>query len=130
MTQWGSKTLGDRGYTAIEILRYFYGDDIYINIADEISGIPSSWPGYNLDIGVTGSKVVTIQEQLNGIRQNYPAIPYTDIDGIYGENTANAVLEFQKIFGLPQNGIVDYATWYKISQIYVAVSEIAELPRF
>lgn len=129
MTQWGSKALGDRGYTATEILRYYYGDDIYINIADEISGIPASWPGYSLDIGATGSKVIAIQEQLNGIRKNYPAIPYTAIDGIYGENTANSVLEFQRIFGLSQTGVVDYATWYKISQIYVAVTEIAELTR-
>ena len=44
MTQWGSKSLGDRGYSPIEILRYFYGNDIYINVAEGISGIPMSWP--------------------------------------------------------------------------------------
>ena len=55
MTQWGSKALGDRGYSAIEILRYFYGNDMYINVAEEISGVPASWPGYDLDIGASGS---------------------------------------------------------------------------
>ena len=44
MSQWGSKALGDQGYTAIEILRNYYGDSIYINSTDEISGIPSSYP--------------------------------------------------------------------------------------
>ena len=48
MTQWGSCELGEQGYNPIDILRSFYGDDMYINTAEEISGIPSSWPGYNL----------------------------------------------------------------------------------
>ena len=45
MTQWGAQSLGEQGYSAIEILRYYYGDSIYINTAVEISGVPSSWPG-------------------------------------------------------------------------------------
>ena len=39
MTQWGSKELGDQGYSAIDILRSFYGEDMYINSAQEISGL-------------------------------------------------------------------------------------------
>lgn len=127
MTQWGSKYLGDQGYTAIEILRYYYGDNMYINTAQEISGIPSSWPGYTLEIGSTGQKVLQIQEQLNVIAQAYPLIPQIDADGIYGPKTAEAVTVFQSVFGLPQTGTVDYTTWYKISAIYVGVSRIAEL---
>ncbi|MGN0439020.1 MAG: peptidoglycan-binding protein [Lachnospiraceae bacterium] len=127
MSQWGSKYLGDQGYTAIEIIRNYYGDDMYINEAEQISGIPASWPGYNLEIGSTGDKVKMIQQQLNRISQNYPAIPRIAADGIYGENTQNAVSVFQRIFNLPATGIVDYPTWYKISQIYVGVSKIAEL---
>ena len=127
MTQWGSQALGEQGYRAIEILRYFYGDNMYINTAQEISGIPSSWPGYNLTIGSTGDKVRQMQEQLNRIAQAYPALPTISVDGIFGRNTANAVREFQSIFGLPATGIVDYPTWYKISEVYVGVSRIAEL---
>ena len=127
MTQWGSKYLGDQGYTPIEILRYYYGDSMYINTADEISGIPSSWPGYDLTIGSTGQKVRQLQEQLNRIARAYPALPTISEDGIYGEGTANAVRQFQKVFDLPQTGVVDYPTWYKISDIYVGVSRIAEL---
>ena len=127
MTQWGSKSLGDRGYSPIEILRYFYGNDIYINVAEGISGIPLSWPGYDLNIGATGNKVRQIQEQLNVIAEAYPAIPKVGVDGIYGEQTKAAVRKFQNIFGLPETGITDYSTWYKIQEIYVAVSRIAEL---
>ena len=127
MTQWGSKSLGEQGYTAIEILRYFYGENMYINNAEEVSGIPSSWPGYNLDIGSSGNEVRQIQEQLNAISNNYPLIPKINADGIYGEPTQDAVRTFQSAFGLPETGIVDYRTWYKIQELYVAVTRIAEL---
>ena len=127
MTQWGSKELGDQGYSPIEILRYFYGDDMYINTAEEISGIPASWPGYTLEEGSSGAKVRQMQEQLNVIAGAYPALPKITADGIYGPATENAVREFQSVFGLPVTGKVDYPTWYKISEIYVGVSRIAEL---
>lgn len=127
MSQWGSKYLGDQNYSAIEILRNYYGDNMYINSAEEISGIPISWPGYDLDIGSSGIKVRQIQEQLNGISEAYPAIPSVNPDGIYGEETKEAVREFQSVFALPETGVVDYPTWYKIQEIYVGVSRIAEL---
>lgn len=127
MTQWGSKYLGDQGYSAIEILRYFYGNDMFINVAEGISGIPSSWPGYNLGLGATGDKVRQMQEQLARISQSYPAIPRVQPDGIYGPSTREAVEVFQSVFGLPVTGVVDYNTWYEISAIYVAVTRIAEL---
>lgn len=127
MTQWGSLSLGEQGYSPIEILRYYYGDNIYINTAQEISGVPSSWPGYDLENGSSGDKVRQLQEQLNVIAGAYPAIPKINADGIYGSATAAAVKKFQSIFGLGDTGITDYPTWYKISQIYVGVSRIAEL---
>lgn len=127
LSQWGSKYLGDQNYSAIEILRYYYGNDIYINEAEEISGIPASWPRENLEIGSSGAKVRQMQEQLNRISQVYTSIPRISADGSYGPATAEAVTRFQSIFGLPQTGVVDYATWYKISEIYVGVTRIAEL---
>ena len=126
LSQWGSKYLGDEGYTPIEIIRYYYGSDMYINTAVAVSGVPSSWPGYNLSVGASGGKVLQIQQQLNRIAQNYPAIPRITADGIYGPRTADAVRVFQRVFNLPQSGIVDYPTWYKISEVYVGVSRIAE----
>lgn len=127
MTQWGSKDLGDRGYSAIEILRYYYGSDMYINVAEGVSGIPASWPGTDLVLGSRGENVRTIQRQINRIARNYPAIPTVSVDGIYGPKTKEAVRVFQSVFGLPVTGEVDYRTWYELSNIYVAVTRIAEL---
>jgi peptidoglycan hydrolase-like protein with peptidoglycan-binding domain len=126
MTQWGSKTLGDQGLSAIEILRNFYGNSIYINSATEVSGVPSSWPGANLTIGSSGGNVRMIQEQLNRISDTYSVIPKVAVDGRFTQQTADAVKAFQQAFDLPPTGIVDLPTWYKISGIYVAVSRIAE----
>lgn len=127
MSQWGSKALGDQGYTAIEILRNYYGDSMYINETEEISGIPSSWPGAPLRVGSSGEKVRQMQQQLNVISNAYPLIPKITEDGIFGPNTENAVKIFQQVFGLTQDGVVGFQTWYKISEIYVGVSRIAEL---
>lgn len=127
MTQWGSRYLGDQGYSPIEILRYYYGSSIYINSAEEIAGIPSSWPGTDLTVGSSGTKVRQMQQQLARISQAYPAIPTITADGVFGERTREAVEAFQRIFDLPVSGVVDFPTWYKISQIYVGVTRIAEL---
>ncbi|MBE6022928.1 MAG: peptidoglycan-binding protein [Cellulosilyticum sp.] len=126
MTQWGSKSLGDQGYTAEEILRYFYGD-ITLADAPQVEGNPESYPGSPLTIGSSGSAVRTIQTQLNRISNNYPLIPKVAVSGQYNEDTANAVRTFQQIFNLTQDGIVGKSTWYEISRIYVAVTKLAEL---
>lgn len=126
MSQWGSKYLGDEGYNAIEILRNYYGSSIYINSAEEVQGVPVSWPGYEITEGVTGEDVITIQEQLNEIASVYTIIPRIAVDGIYGPRTAEAVSAFQEQFGLPVTGTVGFSTWYKLSFIYVAITDIAE----
>lgn len=126
LSQWGSKYLAEEGYSAIEILRYYFGNDLYIATADIISGVPSSYPGYALGIGSSGDKVRQLQTQLNRIARNFPAIPILITDGIYGPRTAESVRSFQRIFGLPATGVTDYPTWYEISDIYVGVSRIAE----
>ncbi|MDR2650414.1 MAG: peptidoglycan-binding protein [Clostridiales bacterium] len=127
MTQWGSKDLGDRGETALNILKHYYGSDVYITQAQKVDGTPMSYPNAAQLKGSSGAPVRTIQEQLNAISNNYPAIPKQKVDGIYGDATTEAVRTFQRIFNLPQSGIVDYATWYKLSEIFVAVTRIAEL---
>lgn len=127
LSQWGSKALGDQGYSAIEILKNYYGNSIYIDETTEISGIPSSYPGSPLKIGSSGEKVRQMQRQLNVIAGAYPLIPKIAEDGVFGPDTEEAVKVFQRIFGLTQDGIVGFKTWYKISEIYVGVSRIAEL---
>ena len=127
MTQWGSKSLGDQGYDALSILRYFYGYDITLDTAERVEGVPASYPGTPIRFGDSGPNVMVIQRQLKRIRQNYPAIPDLAVDGIFGRGTEAAVKKFQSIFSLTPDGVVGKGTWYRLSQIYTAVSGIAEL---
>ena len=127
MTQWGSKALGDQGYSDIEILKSFYGYDIFLMQAKQVQGVPRSFGGEVLQMGSTGDAVRTIQEQLNAISNNYPAIFKVRVDGVFDDETRASVETFQQVFGLPANGMVDFSTWYRISDIYVAVTRIAEL---
>lgn len=99
---------------------------MYINSAEEVSGVPVSYPGFALSVGSVGSDVMKIQEQLNAISNNYPLIPKLVPDGIFGEQTQNAVKVFQSVFGLTQDGVVGSRTWYRIQDIYVAVTRMAE----
>ena len=128
LSQWGSVSLANQGKSALDILKYYYGNDISIKynamVGDNIEG----FPGYNIGLGNAGNPVIAIQRDLKRIRQNYPAIPnILDNYGIYNEETVNAVKKFQEIFSLPVTGIVDKATWYKIKYVYTSVKKLSDL---
>ena len=128
LSQWGTVDLANKNYSALEILRYYYGNDIELRQTSTIGGTLESYPGEVLKLGKEGADVETIQIQLNRISDNYPAIPKIyPVNGIYDENTEKAVKSFQKIFNLTADGIIGRATWYKISSIYVAIKSLAEL---
>lgn len=128
LSQWGTVTLANQGYTPIRILRYYYPDDIEIAETNAVSNVVTSYPGTVLKVGSTGLDVETIQTYLNRIRRNYPAIPaITDETGVFGDSTRAAVTKFQSVFNLATDGIVGKATWYKISNLYTAVTRLAEL---
>ena len=128
LSQWGTVTLANRGYTPYEMLQYYYGSDIEIVRNAPVEPFIGSYPGTPFGIGTSGNEVHTIQTELNRIADNYPAIPkISPANGFYRENTSEAVRVFQGIFGLPQTGVVNKATWYQIKYIYVAVKNLAEL---
>lgn len=128
LSQWGSEALSQEGYNSIEILRYYYGDDIELVQDAPIRGITESYPGTPLRLGSTGPFVTVVQSSLNRISQNYPAITKINpVDGILGSQTQQAITEFQQIFSLQPDGIVGPATWYQIVRIYVAVQQLGEL---
>ena len=76
---------------------------MYISTAEEIAGIPASWPGADLSVGSTGSKVAQLQRQLNVISKGYPLIPKVAEDGIYGEHTADAFGALAKEYSSDSN---------------------------
>ena len=128
LSQWGSEELARQGYSAMEILRYYYGNDIELVTSAPVRNITSSYPGYPLRNGSSGEYVVVLQTMLNRIARNYPAIPRIyPVDGIFGPKTQQAVREFQRIFGLSSDGIVGRATWYKLVFLYVGVTRLSEL---
>ena len=123
LSQWGSKSLAEQGYSAIQILKRYYGYDIILKEAKKVSGIPLSFSGV-LQTGSRGEPVRTIQRQLNRISNNYPLIGKLAVDGIYGPKTAQAVRTFQEVFDLPVTGVVNFPTWYRISDIFNAVNSL------
>ncbi|MCM1267039.1 MAG: LysM peptidoglycan-binding domain-containing protein [Bacteroidales bacterium] len=128
LSQWGTVSLANQGYTPIRILRYYYPDDVEIVETNIITNVLTSYPGTSLKVGSSGLDVQTVQTYLERIRVNYPAIPaITDTSGTFGESTQAAVRKFQSIFGLSADGIVGKATWYKLSSLYTAVTRLAEL---
>ncbi|HAG57248.1 MAG TPA: spore cortex-lytic protein [Ruminococcaceae bacterium] len=127
LKQWGTVDLANQGYSPLEILKYYYGNNIELLETNNIQDIPQSYPGTPLQRGSRGTYVQILQAKLNRIRRNYPLIGAVVEDGVFGPATESAVKTFQSIFNLAQDGVVGKATWYKISYIYVAVTKLAEL---
>ena len=128
LSQWGSQSLAQEGYNSIDILKYYYGDDVELVINAPIRGITESYPGTPLRLESTGQGVQLIQFALNRISQNYPLIPkIAVVDGIFDEGTERSVKTFQGIFNLTADGIVGRATWYKIIFLYVGITNLSEL---
>lgn len=128
LSQWGSEELAQQGMGYMDILRYYYGDDIELVTNVPIRDVPESYPGTPLRLGSTGEEVVVLQTMLNRIGQNYPAIPrISPVDGVFGSQTEEAVRKFQSIFGLSQDGVVGRGTWYKLVFLYVGVTNLSEL---
>lgn len=127
MSQWGSQDLALRGYTPIQILRYYYPSDVDIFESNTFTNQMETFPGYSLKEGSTGEPVRTMQTYLNRISGNYYMQPVGRPDGIFGSSTKNSTTEFQRIFSLIPDGIIGKSTWYEITKIYVGVKQLAEL---
>lgn len=128
LSQWGTVGLAEQGMSPYEILTYYYGDNLEIvRDAPFLYAIPT-YPGEPLRYGMRGDNVRTIQNRINRVSINYPAIPKLNpVDGIYGSQTEEAVRVFQRIFNLTDDGIVGKETWYRLNFIYTAVTNLAEL---
>ena len=127
LSQWGSQYLAEQGYNYMDILRYYYGDNIELVTNAPVMGVRYSYPGTPLRRGDSGPSVVQMQTMLRRIAQDYPAIPVVQADGIFGDDTQQAVETFQEIFGLTPDGVVGTGTWYKMVYLYVGITELAEL---
>lgn len=128
LSQWGTVSLAEQGYTPYEILQYYYGDDINIRTNVPVENATASVPDRPLRLGSAGDDVRQIQIRLNRISDNYPSIPKIAIpDGVFSFDTEAAVRRFQEVFSLTPDGIVGRDTWYRIQFLYNAVKRLNEL---
>ncbi|MBQ8175657.1 MAG: peptidoglycan-binding protein [Oscillospiraceae bacterium] len=86
--------------------------------AELISILPIINADENLKQGERGFDIYILQAMLNTVFSRYANIPLLDMDGIYGEKTADAVRHLQGIAGEEQTGDVDYRTWNRLAQLY------------
>lgn len=128
LSQWGSESLAREGYSYVDILRRYYGDDIELVSNAPIRDIAESYPGTPLRRGSYGQYVTVLQVMLNRVGESYPAIGrISPVDGYFDRDTERAVITFQQVFGLAQDGIVGQATWYKLVFLYVGLNDLSEL---
>ena len=127
LSQWGTVTLANRGMTPLEILHYYYPDDLEL-VTGRVAPVVASYPGSPLRQGSSGEPVRLMQRYLNRIRADYPLIPQIpNPNGLFGPETTNAVRAFQNVFRLVPDGIIGNSTWNKIWYLFVAVTRLAEL---
>ncbi len=128
LSQWGTVSLAEQGYTPYQILQHYYGDNINIQKAPVVFATLPSYPGRPLKLGDRQEDVRVIQIQLNRIAQNYPAITTgLQEDGFFDTETRDAVTKFQEVFNIAPSGEVDETTWYTIKRIYTGVKGLGDL---
>lgn len=78
-------------------------------------------PPGSLSVGDSGEKVRLLQYMLSVLAAHISTIPPLSVDGIYGQQTKNAVLAAQRRFGLPETGSVGAQTWDAIYNQYSGI---------
>ncbi|MCM3257018.1 peptidoglycan-binding protein [Paenibacillus lautus] len=116
-----------------ELLLHYYDlqrIEIEIVTAEIVEGNPKSYPGYPLQIGMKEDSIKTLQEFLRLIREEKYTIefPTVEVTGEFDEKTREAVIVYQNKFekNKKNKGIVDEATWYKLSLDYMNITKMNE----
>jgi len=97
--------------------------DVYTGIAETIPAEywqfnAAAFPGVTLRLGMSGPSVSTLQTYLSLIADVYPNIPKVAITGSFDQETQDAVIAFQTLFGLDPTGLVGPITWNLIARTY------------
>ncbi len=99
--------------------------EAWLQIQSDLGG--TAWPGTALRQGSSGMEVRLVQYWLQLAASCYSALPALQVDGSFGPATERAVTAFQARFGLTADGVVGRATWNKLNEVALAVTnEIVE----
>ncbi len=79
-----------------------------------------------LALGASGNSVYTLQYYLAYIALFVPTVTSPVVDGSFGEGTRDAVVSYQRSYGLSETGVVDEATWNSIENTYYSI--LREIP--
>ena len=107
----------------VDVTTWEYAYDIYAGIINELpqnlfENSPRPYPGIPIRDQTQNESVVTLQTYLQTVSEVYPEIPTVEVTGIYDAQTQEAVLAFQRFFGLPENTVVSARTWDAIGDIW------------
>ena len=83
-----------------------------------VEGNTIPYPGIPLRLGSSSDSVTLLQEYLNFVATAYPEIPTIPVTGYFGTQTQNAVIAFQRLFGIAETGTVAAATWLALTTAY------------
>lgn len=72
------------------------------------------------------NNIFQLQKFLQKISETDKDIPFLNTDGIYGDETKDAVIKYQEKYNLPQTGFADYETWESIYELYRDLTELTE----
>lgn len=115
---YGVPATGDVGIETWEMLSTVYNDIVASLPEGYTLGKAKLYPGYFLTEGIENSDVTDLQTYLAAIGNVYPEIEAVPVTGYFGTQTRDAVVNFQRLFGLPQTGAVGPITWYYIAREY------------
>ncbi len=107
--------------------------DIYEGIKEGVDVPPQmppaqdAYPGTPLRVGSQGGNVTKVQNWLNGVGRVYSTIPFVNTDGVFGPVTRDAVIAFQRQFGLTADGVVGQQTWNRLYNEWQNLSAEGEI---
>ena len=109
-------------YVAVKKLGELESEGEWIDIGE----VP---PTVVLIEGSKGAPVAQLQFILNTISRFYPTVPSVIRDAMFRATTKKAVIEFQKTFNLPPDGVVGRATWDMLYKAYKGIEGNVEIPK-
>ena len=99
-----------------------------LNSEGNTLGIGTVPPNTTLRQGSRGQDVITLQYLLDVISEYYPNVPEVAQDGIFGRDTQNAVMAFQRMMRLNPDGIVGALTWQALYDTYRGIEQNVPMP--